>query len=109
MIGKDRIDLAVDPPPDLAIESDVTSKTRTDAYLAIAVPELWIYNSGKLRISLLQDAHYVDSETSPTFPDLSIPEIIPRAVERAKQIGTSQALLEFEDWITSRLKAGDEI
>ena len=46
ILGKDRIDLAVDPPPDLAIESDFTSKTRIDAYLAIRVPELWVYDAG---------------------------------------------------------------
>ncbi len=28
----------------------VTSKTTLDAYEAIAVPELWIYDSGKLTI-----------------------------------------------------------
>ncbi|WP_316787389.1 hypothetical protein [Thermoleptolyngbya oregonensis] len=32
----------------------------------------------------------------PTFPS---PEIIPSAVERAAQIGTSQSLREFEDWL----------
>jgi Uma2 family endonuclease len=102
VIGKDRIDLTVDPPPDLAIESDVTSKTRTQAYLAIKVPEIWIYVSGKLKINLLQGDRYIEFETSPTFPNLAIREIIPKAIERAKQIGTSQALLEFEDWLSQQ-------
>ncbi|XWK86618.1 MAG: Uma2 family endonuclease [Phormidium sp.] len=102
VIGKDRIDLTIDPPPDLAIESDVTSKTRTQAYLAIKVPEIWIYDSGKLKINLLQGDRYIESETSPTFPNLAIREIIPKAIERAKQIGTSQALLEFEDWLSQQ-------
>ncbi|OKH36015.1 hypothetical protein NIES2119_18650 [[Phormidium ambiguum] IAM M-71] len=102
VIGKDRIDLSIDPPPDLAIESDVNSKTRTNAYLAIKVPEIWIYDSGKLKIKLLQGDRYIESETSPTFPDLAIPEIVPKVVERAKQIGTSQALLEFEDWLSQQ-------
>ncbi|NER98429.1 MAG: Uma2 family endonuclease, partial [Symploca sp. SIO1B1] len=31
MIGKRRLDLTVDPPPDLAIEIDVTSKTQLSA------------------------------------------------------------------------------
>jgi Uma2 family endonuclease len=99
VIGKNRLDLTVDPPPDLATESDVTSTTRTDAYLAIAVPELWIYHSGKLKINLLGGDRYLESAISPTFPDLPIAEIIPKVVERAKQIGTSQALMEFEDWL----------
>lgn len=41
MIGHRRIE-PNHPPPDLAIEIDVTSKTTLDAYEAIAVPELWI-------------------------------------------------------------------
>jgi Uma2 family endonuclease len=41
MIGKDRIDLTVDHPPDLAIEIDVTSKTQISAYQSLKVPEIW--------------------------------------------------------------------
>jgi Uma2 family endonuclease len=99
VIGKDRIDLAIDPPPDLAIESDVTSKTEADAYIAIRVPELWVYSNGQLRVNLLQNGEYVESCVSLIFPDLPITEIIPHVVERAWEIGTSQALLEFEDWL----------
>lgn len=85
-----------DPPPDLAIETDVTSKTTLDAYEAIAVPELWIYDSGKLTIYVLRDKHYVRSQTSPTFPNLPLTQIIPVTVERAWQVGSVQALEEFE-------------
>jgi Uma2 family endonuclease len=48
MIGKDRIDLTVDPPPDLAIEIDVTSKTQISAYQSLKVPEIWRYDNGKI-------------------------------------------------------------
>jgi hypothetical protein len=41
MIGRRKLE-PNDPPPDLAIQTDVTSKTTLDAYEAIAVPELWI-------------------------------------------------------------------
>lgn len=37
MIGRRKLE-PNDPPPDLAIETDVTSKTTLDAYVAIAVP-----------------------------------------------------------------------
>ena len=39
--GKDRLDLTVDPPPDLALEIDVTSRTHPNIYEALKVPELW--------------------------------------------------------------------
>jgi Uma2 family endonuclease len=41
--GCTRMDLNIYPPPDLVIESDVTSITTLDAYTAIGVPEIWIY------------------------------------------------------------------
>ncbi|MEH2053012.1 MAG: Uma2 family endonuclease [Nostoc sp.] len=50
MIGKRRLDLSVDPPPDLAIEIDVTSKTQLSAYVALSVSELWCYGDEKLKV-----------------------------------------------------------
>jgi Uma2 family endonuclease len=42
ILGKERIDLENDPPPDLVIEIDLTSTTNPEDYQAIGVPELWI-------------------------------------------------------------------
>ncbi|MBD2508935.1 Uma2 family endonuclease [Nostoc muscorum FACHB-395] len=95
MIGRRKLE-PNDPPPDLAIETDVTSKTTLDAYVAIAVPELWIYDSKKLRIYLLRDGHYIESDHSPNFPNIPLTQIIAATVERAWQVGTVQALKEFE-------------
>lgn len=95
MISRRRLQ-ADDPPPDLAIETDVTSKTTLAAYEAIAVPEVWIYDSGKLTIYVLGDGKYVESDTSPTFPQLPLTQMIPVTVERAWQVGSVQALEEFE-------------
>jgi Uma2 family endonuclease len=104
IIGKNRIDLTVDPPPDLAIESDVTSKTKTEAYRAIGVPELWIYEAGRLTIYQLRDDLYVESDISLIFPTVPIKTLIPQVVQRAKEIGSSQALLEFEDELRTQME-----
>lgn len=101
VIGKERLDLSVDPPPDLALESDLTSKTEADAYCTLGVPEVWIYFGGKLKINVLREGKYVESETSPTFPGVAVKEIIPRFMQRAKEVGVSQALEEFEEFIRS--------
>jgi Uma2 family endonuclease len=95
MIGHRRI-LQNDPPPDLAIETDVTSKTTIDAYLAIGVPEVWVYAIGRLRIYLLQDGGYVESDISPNFPEIAIAQLIPATIERAWLVGSCQALEELE-------------
>ncbi|MDM9382647.1 Uma2 family endonuclease [Chlorogloeopsis sp. ULAP01] len=93
--GCTQMDLNVCPPPDLAIESDVTSKTTLNAYIALGVPEVWIYNKHQLTIYILQASNYVESAFSPTFPDLLITELIPRLVQKAIDDGTSQMLREL--------------
>ncbi|AFZ07725.1 protein of unknown function DUF820 [Oscillatoria nigro-viridis PCC 7112] len=98
MIGRRRLQPDA-PPPDLAIETDVTSKTTIDAYKIIGVPEVWVYDSGRLRIYLLQDGEYVESDISPNFPEIAIAQLIPATVERAWQVGNLQALEEFESAI----------
>ncbi|BAU13451.1 hypothetical protein LEP3755_39900 [Leptolyngbya sp. NIES-3755] len=101
VIGKDRIDLTVDPPPDLAIETDVTSKTELSAYQALGIPELWIYAKGKLKINVLENGEYREVSVSSTFPDFAVIDLIPRFMQRAKIVGVSQALDEFEVLIHS--------
>lgn len=94
--GCTNMDLQVYPPPDLAIESDVTSKTTLDAYEALRVPEVWIYNKQRLRIYILEVNGYVESPTSPIFSDLPITELIPPLVEKAINQGTSKMLRELK-------------
>lgn len=98
MIGRRRLE-PNDPPPDLAIEMDLTFITTIDAYLAIAVPELWVYASSKLNIYLLRDGKYIKSDISPNFPNILVSQIIPATIERSWQVGTVQALEEFEGTI----------
>ncbi len=90
-----RIDLETDPPPDLAIESDVTSKTTLDAYEVIKVPEVWIFANGKLTIYILSANGYIKSSLSQTFPNLDITQIIPQLVEQALTEGTRKMLREL--------------
>jgi Uma2 family endonuclease len=101
ILGKDRIDLDVDPPPDLAIEADLTSLTQRDIYEALGVPELWIYGLNQLKIYVLNNGKYEESPTSPTFPGFAIAEIVPQAIEQADRVGYSRALLSFENWLSS--------
>jgi Uma2 family endonuclease len=87
-----RMNMEQDPPPDLAIEADVTSKTTLEAYAVLQVPEVWIYDNGKLTINLLQNGEYQELTTSPTFPNMPITEMIPLLVKRAFEEGTSTML-----------------
>jgi Uma2 family endonuclease len=99
MIGKRRLDLTLDPPPDLAIEVDVTSKTGLEAYQTLGVPELWRFEAGKLRISCLQNGQYQDVDFSPHFANLPIVDSISQFVDRSQTEGRSQTLKAFRQWV----------
>ena len=103
MIGKRRLDLTVDPPPDLAIEVDVTSKTQLSAYEALAVPELWQFSQGRLKINVLQAGEYVESSVSPIFPNFPIIEGVSQFVQMSLTQGSSAALRAFRKWVRERL------
>lgn len=93
------LDLNLDnyPPPDLAIESDVTSITLVSAYREMRVPEIWIYRDRTLTINLLDEECYIRSATSSIFPNLPIVTLIPELVQNAIDRGTSQMLRGLRD------------
>ncbi|MEL6401674.1 MAG: Uma2 family endonuclease [Cyanobacteria bacterium J06607_6] len=97
-----RMDMDKDPPPDLAIEADVTSKTTLDAYATLQVPEVWIYDNSRLTIYLLQDHHYQPVTNSLVFPDLPITDWVPRLVKQAFATGTSTMLRNWRQQLRQR-------
>lgn len=102
VLGKERLDLAIDPPPDLAIEVDFTSRTQPKDYQAIAIPELWIYRQSELLIYLHDGSQYQESSSSDQFSNIDIKKLLPPTIDRSWQVGSSVALREFEEAIQSR-------
>lgn len=105
--GKKRLNLTVDPPPDLAIEIDITSKTKLTTYQNLRVPELWRYTGQKLEINLLQAGKCVQSNKSLIFPNLPITEAIPEYLERSKVIGRNATMKLFRAWLKIQLNRID--
>jgi Uma2 family endonuclease len=101
--GQKRIDLSVDPPPDLAIEIDITSRTRFNNYEALGVGELWRFNGTSLEINVLQDGVYIQSDESPHFPGLSLTHIIPEYLERSKVEGRNKTMKAFRAWVREQI------
>ena len=97
--GKKRLDLAIDPPPDLALKIDVTSRTHTAIYETLQVPELWRFEKGRLQINLLQAGKYTEAEFSPNFPSLALKKVIPQYLQQAKQSGRNKAMKDFRAWV----------
>ena len=103
VIGKNRLNLEIDPPPDLAIEIDITPRTRVDNYKLLGVPELWRYTQNGLEINVLEGAEYIESLSSPNFPNIPIVELINQAVAQSQQLGRSEAIRNFKNWLRDNL------
>jgi Uma2 family endonuclease len=71
--GKARIDLAVDPPPDLVIEIDITSPSfsKLPIYAQIGVPEVWRYDGERLKILVLEGSEYAETAESTVVPPVT--------------------------------------
>lgn len=89
------------PPPDLAIETDITHGTldKEAVYAAIGIPELWRWDHGSLRIRLLDGSgQYADSDASRAIPMLTA--AIPQTwVQRRLQEGEWKTRTAFRAWI----------
>jgi Uma2 family endonuclease len=101
----DQIDLNQDPPPDLAIEIDITSSSinRLDLYAALGVPEVWRYDGSQLIIYQLQNGEYLVCTNSPTFPQLTSSEII-RFLELRKTTGETTLIRLFRQWVRNQIQ-----
>lgn len=101
--GKERLDLSVDPPPDLALEIDVTSRTHPNIYKALGVLELWRFEKGKLQINVLQGGKYIESAFSPIFPNLPLVEVIPQYLSQVKTAGRNKTMRAFRAWVREQI------
>ena len=101
--GKKRLDLSIDPPPDLALEIDVTSRTHRSIYAALKVPELWRFEDGNLQINILRQDRYEESPESSIFPNLPLSEAIPRYLRESKIVGRNKALKAFRQWVKEQI------
>jgi Uma2 family endonuclease len=77
MAGRDEspLDLTVDPPPDLAIEVDISPPdvAKQPIHGAMGVPEIWRYDGRAVAYLHRQpDGRYVVADRSASFPDLPL-------------------------------------
>jgi Uma2 family endonuclease len=97
----DEIDLSVSPPPDLAIEVDITSSSldQLGIYAALGVPEVWICDGTHLKIYRLQgNSAYSMQDRSRNFPSLP-PETILDFLARRKKTDETSWIKSFRQWV----------
>src|SRR5438132_4856646 len=97
------LDFEKDPPPDVAVEVDVTrhSISKFGIYAGLGVPEIWLYDGNELKIYLLKQDEYVPATESQALPILSGP-VLTKFLSQLREEGELQAILAFDDWLQSQ-------
>jgi Uma2 family endonuclease len=107
MKGRRRLDLRRDPPPDLAIEVDVShgSLDRLAIYAALRVPEVWRLEGDDLRFYVLgPKGKYELSEHSRAFPMIT-PAILLSFLQKARKAGDQNPVIRaFRSWVRKNKK-----
>jgi Uma2 family endonuclease len=102
------IDLRNDPPPDLAVEVDITrsSMNRMRIYAALNIPEVWRWHKdGLVFLVLGADGKYGSVSVSPTFPLPNCPADLMPFIAMRGQMDDNSVIRQFRAWIRAKLAA----
>lgn len=105
VLGKDEIDLAIDPAPDLAIEIEMSRRLtdRIQVYRRLAVPEIWLEDGRSLRILRLRDGEYQPAATSAALPML-LPEQVHSLVLLSETTDEGSWIQAVQEWTRENLR-----
>ncbi len=97
--GKDRIDLAEDPPPDLVVEVDITSASigKLPVVAEFGVPEVWRFGGEHLSMLRLRGVRSQEVDTSEVFPGVSA-RAISQLLAQGKSLGGTGWLRLARAW-----------
>ena len=100
--AEDKLDLDNNPPPDLAVEVEVSSSigTRAALYAELGVPELWRFDGKGVIVLELVEGTYRLAERSRFFPALDLVEFSQFVIRAIRDQRT--VVLEYSDLLRSR-------
>ena len=104
---KRELDLNVDPPPDLAIEVDISPHdvARQPIYGALGVPEIWRYDGRRMSALLRSpDGSYAEAEQSLALPTLAMADFN-RFIEIGLTSRQHAAVEALRQWVKGRRKS----
>ncbi|HEX4590161.1 MAG TPA: Uma2 family endonuclease [Gemmataceae bacterium] len=103
--GRMNLDLDADPPPDLAVEVEVSREVidRLGILAALGVPEVWRYDGERLTILVLDaDGQYVQATASRALPSLPLDEFERRLAAWGTTDETTW-LNDWQDWVRANV------
>jgi len=101
--GRDDLDLAADPPPDLAIEVDIAASSldHLAIYSALGVPEVWLCDGEKVEFYALEtDGAYSRRDRSPALPFLNSADL-ERFLAMRNETDETTWIRSFREWARS--------
>lgn len=100
--GNDDIDLSAEPPPDLALEIEITraSIPMEPIYAALEIPELWRFAGCRLTVLQHRDGAYVETCSSGLFPFLPMGKLQEFGLRLVSE-RQPQVLREFRTWVAT--------
>jgi Uma2 family endonuclease len=98
--GKTKLDFTQDPPPDLAIEIDITSSSinQLALYASLGVGEVWRYDGAALIFYQLDAGKYTVVDRSSIFPILS-PARVLEFLADCQTDGLNRAVKLLREWV----------
>lgn len=98
--AKDRLDLTVDPPPNILVEVDVTNPSikKLPTYATLRVPEIWHFDGTVVTFHQLSDNGYLEATHSLKFPFLPA-TVLPPLLLIGKKEGTMKMMKAFRAWV----------
>jgi Uma2 family endonuclease len=106
--GKTELDFTQDPPPDLAVEIDITSSSLNQLalYATLGVGEVWRYDGAELIFYQLESGKYVAVDRSLTFPMLAPARVLEFLTE-CQTDSVNQAVKSLRKWVQTNLSQQD--
>ncbi|GAB4335208.1 MAG: Uma2 family endonuclease [Leptolyngbyaceae cyanobacterium] len=107
--GQLSLDLAEDPPPDLAIEVDITHSSidRMEIYARLGVPEVWRWEQDQLQFWQLQEGQYSPVNISPTLPQISATTLM-EFMALLSTVDETSIIRRFRAWVRENLITREE-
>ncbi len=105
MAGVRRLDLRTHPPPDLAIEVDVTNSSldRMGIYAALGIPEVWRLDGDALSFHVLgADGGYRQVGTSLSFPKVAPDDLMDFLRDARRAADQNDVTRRFRAWVRQR-------
>ena len=100
----DKVDLTIDPPPELVIEVDISSSSldRFPIFAAIGVTEVWRYDGESVRFHVLEETSYREIGRSIVLPPMTASQAT-TFLERDREEEPIDWLRSVRAWVRSHI------